>query len=67
MDVSETDDDDRQGRFWRRSPDEFAVNETKPVIFVLQFRRVSDVGKTYVTSTQRVAEFQHLSAWRLVA
>jgi hypothetical protein len=46
--------------------DGFAANETRPSIVVLQFRRVSDVGNTYVTSTQRVAELRHLGAWRLV-
>ena len=40
---------------------EAAVNETVHVIYVREFKRVSDVGERYVTETQRVAELQHLT------
>ena len=36
------DDDDRQARFWRRRPNGFAVNEKEHVIYVLEFKRVTD-------------------------
>jgi hypothetical protein len=55
-----TDDEDRQARFWRRRPDEFAVNEKEYIIYVLEFKRVSDVGHEYVTETQKLAEAQNL-------
>jgi hypothetical protein len=46
------DDEDRQARFWRRRPDGFTVNEKEHIIYVLEFKRVSDSGQEYVTETQ---------------
>ncbi len=53
-------DDDRQARFWRRRPDGFVVNEKDHVIYVLEFKRVTDTGEKYVSETQKLAETQHL-------
>jgi hypothetical protein len=44
MTEQELDDEDRQARFWRRRPDVFAVNEKEHIIYVLEFKRVSDTG-----------------------
>ena len=55
------DDDDRQSRFWRHRPDGFAVNEKDHVIYVLEFKRVSDNGEKYVSETQKLVETQHLA------
>ena len=52
---------DRQARFWRRRPDGFAVNEKEHIIYVLEFKRVSDAGHEYVAETQKLAEAQHLA------
>jgi hypothetical protein len=52
---------DRQARFWRHRPDGFAVNEQEHIIYVLEFKRVSDVGQEYVTETQQLAEAQYLA------
>ena len=41
-------------------PDGFAVNEKEHIIYVLEFKRVSDVGQEYVIETQRLAETHHL-------
>ncbi len=60
MAEQELDDEDRQARFWRRRPDGFTVNEKEHIIYVLEFKRVSDVGHEYVTETQQLAEAQHL-------
>jgi hypothetical protein len=57
----ELDDEDRQARFWRRRPDGFAVDEKEHIIYVLEFKRVSDVGQEYVAETQQLAEAQHLA------
>jgi hypothetical protein len=57
----ELDDEDRQARFWRRRPDGFAVNEKENIIYVLEFKRVSDAGQEYVVETQQLAEAQHLA------
>ncbi len=54
------DDEDRQARFWRRRPDGFFVNEKEHIIYVLEFKRVSDTGQEYVTETQQLTEDQHL-------
>ena len=40
-------------------PDGFAVNEKEHIIYVLEFKRVSDVGHEYVAETQQLAEAQH--------
>jgi hypothetical protein len=56
----ELDDEDRQARFWRRRPDGFTVNEQDHIIYVLEFKRVSDAGHEYVAETQKLAEAQHL-------
>ena len=47
------DEDDRQARFWRHRPDGFAVNEKEHVIYVLEFKRVTDNGEKYVSGAQR--------------
>ena len=56
----ELDDEDRHARFWRRRPVEFVVNEKEYIIYVLEFKRVSDAGQEYVTETQQPVEAQHL-------
>ncbi len=48
----ELDDEDRQTWFCRRRPDGFTVNEKEHIIYVLEFKRVSDSGQEYVTETQ---------------
>ena len=55
------DEDDRQARFWRRRPDGFAVNEQEHVIYVLEFKRVTDTGEKYVSETQKLEEIQPLA------
>ena len=54
------DEDDRQARFWRHRPDGFTVNEKEHVIYVLEFKRVTDTGEKYVSETQKLAETHHL-------
>ncbi len=54
------DDDDRQARLWRSTPDGFVVNEKEHVIYVLEFKRVEDTGEKYVSETQKLEETQHL-------
>jgi hypothetical protein len=44
MTEQELDDEDRQARFWRHRPDGFSVNEKEHIIYVLEFKRVSDTG-----------------------
>ena len=61
MTEQKLDDEDRQARFWRRRPDGFAVNEKEHIIYVLEFKRVSDAGHEYVAETQKLAEAQHLA------
>ena len=39
------DNQDRQIRFWRRRPDGFTVNEKEHIIYVLEFKGVSDTGE----------------------
>ena len=46
------EDEERQARFWRCRPDGFAVNEKEHIIYVLEFKRVSDTGQEYVSETQ---------------
>ena len=41
--------------------DGFAVNEKEHVIYVLEFKPVSDAGERHVAETQRLAELQHLA------
>ncbi len=60
VEEQEVDDEDKQARFWRHRPDGFAVNEKEHVIYVLEFKRVSDASEQYVVETQRLAETQHL-------
>ncbi len=48
------DDEDRQPGFWRRRLDGFTVNENEHIIYVLEFKRVSDTGEEYVTETRQV-------------
>ena len=50
----ELEDEDSQTWFWRRRPDGFAVNEKEHIIYILEFKRVSDAGERYVAKTQRV-------------
>jgi hypothetical protein len=61
VEEQEVDDEDKQGRFWRRRPDRFAVNEKDHVIYILEFKRVSDTSEEYVSETQKLAEIQHLT------
>jgi hypothetical protein len=61
MVVQALDDEDRQVRVWRRRPDGFTVNEKEHIIYVLEFKRVSDTGQEYVSETQKLAEAQHLA------
>ena len=42
------DDEDRQLRFWRHRPDGFTVNEKEHIIYILEFKRVSDTDERYV-------------------
>ncbi len=37
-----------------------SVNEKEHIIYVLEFKRVSDTGQEYVTETQQLSEAQHL-------
>ncbi len=60
VEEQEEDDEDKQSRFWSRRPDGFGVNEKDHVIYVLEFKRVSDASDQYVVETQRLAETQHL-------
>ena len=39
----------------------FAVNEREHVIYILEFKRVSDTSEQYVSETQKLAETQHLA------
>jgi len=55
-------DADRTGSQWRRRPDGFVVNEKERIIYILEFKRVSDAGQEYVSETQKLAEAQHLAA-----
>jgi hypothetical protein len=41
----ELDDEDRQVRFWKLRPVGFTVNEKEHIIYVLEFKRVSDSGE----------------------
>ena len=61
VEEQEADDEDKQARFWRRRPDGFAVNEREHVIYILEFKRVSDTSDQYVSETQKLAETQHLA------
>jgi hypothetical protein len=61
MTEQELDDEDRQARFWRRRPDGFTVHEKEHIIYVLEFKGVSDTGQEYVTETHELAEGQHLA------
>ena len=65
VEEQEIDDEDRQARFWRRRPDGFTVNEKEHVIYVLEFKRVTDTGEKYVSETQKLAETQHLDQFYL--
>jgi hypothetical protein len=49
VEEQEIDNDDRQTRFWRHRPDGFTVDEKENVIYVLEFRRVTDTGTKYVS------------------
>ena len=61
VEEQEIDDEDKQARFWRRRLDGFAVNEREHVIYILEFKRVSDTSDQYVSETQKLAETQHLA------
>jgi hypothetical protein len=56
----ELDDEDRPERFGSRRPDGFAVNEEEHIIYVLEFKRVSDAGQEYVSEGQQLVESQYL-------
>jgi hypothetical protein len=60
VEEQEVDDEDRQAWFWRSRSDGFAVNEKEHVIYILEFKRVSDTSDQYVSETQKLAEIQHL-------
>ena len=60
MEEQEVDDEDKQARFWRRRPDGFEVNEREHVIYIMEFKRVSDTGDQYVSETQKLTGIQHL-------
>jgi hypothetical protein len=45
------DDEDRQTRFRSHRPDGFTVNEKEYIIYILEFKRVSDTGQEYVSET----------------
>ena len=49
----EMDDEDRQSWFWRSRPGGFSVNEKEDMIYILEFKRVSDTGERYVSETQK--------------
>ncbi len=38
--------------------DGFTVNEKEHIIYVLEFKRVSDMGQEYVSETQEIAKTQ---------
>ncbi len=61
VEEQEVDDEERQSRFWRHRPVEFTVNEKEHVIYVLEFKRVSDTGEKYMSETQKLTEIQHLT------
>jgi hypothetical protein len=61
VETQEIDDEDRQSRFWRRRPDGFTVNEKEHMIYVLEFKRVTDTGAKYVSETQKLAKIHHLA------
>ena len=50
---------DRHG-FGGADQDGFTVNEKEHVIYVLEFKRVTDTGVKYVSETQKLEEIQHL-------
>ncbi len=56
----EVGDEDRPAQFWSHRPDGFTVNEKEKIIYILEFKRVSDTGEKYVSETQKLAELQHL-------
>ena len=60
------DDEDRQARFWRHRPDGFAVKKKEHIIYILEFKRVSDTGERYVSETQKLAEIQHLTVTQVL-
>ena len=55
------DNEDRQTRFWRHRPNGFTVNEKEHVIYILEFKRVTDTGEKYVSESQKLEEIQHLA------
>ena len=61
VEEQEVDDEDKQARFWRRRPEGCTVNEREHVIYILEFKGVSDAGDQYVSETQKLAEIQHLA------
>ncbi len=54
------DDEDRQTRFRSHRPDGFTVNEKEYIIYILEFKRVSDTGQEYVSETQELTETKHI-------
>ena len=46
------------------APDGFEVNEMEHIIYVLEFKRVSDSGEGYVPEDQRTAIGQDLAVTR---
>ena len=38
----------------------FVVHEKEHVIYILEFKRVSDTGEQYVSETQKLEEIHHL-------
>jgi hypothetical protein len=47
---------DRQARFWRRRPDGFAINEKENIIYILEFKRVSDIKRVTESGESHGAE-----------
>jgi hypothetical protein len=57
----ELDDEERQTRFRRHRPDGFTINAKEHILYILEFKRVSDSGQEYVSETQKLVEAQHLA------
>ena len=45
----------------RIDPETLGVNEKEHIIYILEFKRVTDTGEKYVSQTQKLEEIQHLA------